>query len=260
MTSARTALGIAVALVRHLVVERVGPNRHAAQRGSDGSVVHKELIGHHFELLVSSDAEVRSPHSDDGAVCNIGETLHDQSGAGHLGQPIVVRSLRPVFRVVPVSHGENPDLVSPAVELLNRGVIRVFVRNVERSLQRASVGILPLPVENGPVQVDVVAVDGAVEGDGDHLGHLSRVNISWHSGSVRGTEAIRQLTLGKVAIRCPVRVFVDGAGVFIRTVRTIRLLITEEFLIDAFAVAALQLGVRANRFIGDQIGQNPAGL
>lgn len=59
-----------------------------------------------------------------------------------------------------------------AVQLLDRGVVRVLVRHEERASDLAAVGVLPLAVEDLVVEVDVVHVDGAVEGDGDHLGHL----------------------------------------------------------------------------------------
>ena len=76
----------------HAEVEGVRPDGHAAERCGDRGVVIEELIGHHLELLVAADAQVRGAHANDRAVGDIGETLDDESGAGHLGEPVVVRT------------------------------------------------------------------------------------------------------------------------------------------------------------------------
>ena len=73
-----------------------------------------------------------------------------------------------------------------SVELGDGGVVCVLVGHVERTLDVAAVGVLPLLVEYLGVQVDVVVVDGAVEGDGDHL----RDSVA---GAVPGAEASRDL-------------------------------------------------------------------
>ncbi len=39
-----------MALVGHEVVEGVGPDGDAGERGDDGGVVREELVGHHAEL------------------------------------------------------------------------------------------------------------------------------------------------------------------------------------------------------------------
>ena len=83
-------LGIAVALVWHAVVKGVGPDGDAAERGGDGGVIDKELIRHHLKLLVASDAEEWRPHSNHGAVGDVGKALHDQPGACHLGEPVII--------------------------------------------------------------------------------------------------------------------------------------------------------------------------
>ncbi len=41
---------VAVALVRHEVVQGVGPDGDAGERGHDGGVVGEELVRHHLEL------------------------------------------------------------------------------------------------------------------------------------------------------------------------------------------------------------------
>lgn len=65
VASGWASLGISVALVWHAVVQGVWPDWNAAKWGSDGCVVDKELISHHFELLVASNPEVRSTDSND---------------------------------------------------------------------------------------------------------------------------------------------------------------------------------------------------
>lgn len=88
----RAVAAVAVALVGHAEVEGVGPDGHAAERGRDRGVVGEELIGHHLELLVTADAQVRGSHPDYRAVGDVGEALDDETGTGHLGQPVVVRA------------------------------------------------------------------------------------------------------------------------------------------------------------------------
>jgi len=100
MRPRRTVATVAVTLVRHPEVQGVRPDGYTSQGRGDGRVVDEELIGHHLELFVTADSEVRSAHTDDGAIGDVGETLDDQPGTGHLSQPIVVRSLAPVLRIL----------------------------------------------------------------------------------------------------------------------------------------------------------------
>ena len=69
------------------------------------------------------------------------------------------------------------------------------------------------------IQVNVVIVDGVVEGDGDHLGHTQAVlvlgaEIARHLRAVLGAEAVRQLANRLVAVRGPVRVRLRVCKVF----------------------------------------------
>ena len=57
-----------------------------------------------------------------------------------------------------------------------------------------------------PVEVNVVAIDGAVEGDGDHLRDLGRVDVARYPGAIGRAETVRQLALAQVAVRGPVRI------------------------------------------------------
>ena len=190
--------GVTVTLVGHPEVEGVGPLRHAGQGGGDGGVIGKELIRHHLKLRVAAHPEEGGPHPGDGAVADVGEPLDDQPGAGHLGQPVVVASLGPVVRVVLVGDGEDPDLVTLPVELLDGGVVGVSVGHVEGALDGAAIRVDGLSVENVSVQINVVGVNGPVESNCDHLRHLVGVNISRDSCSIRRTETIRKLTRGGV--------------------------------------------------------------
>ena len=85
-----------------------------------------------------------------------------------------------------------------SVKLLDGRVVGVSVRNVEGALDGAAIRVDGLSVENVPVQINVVGVNGPIECNCDHLRHLVRVNISWDSCSIRRTETIRKLTCGCV--------------------------------------------------------------
>ncbi len=146
------------------------------------------------------------------------------------------------------------------MKLLHGRVVGVLVRHVERAFEAAPVGVLPLSVEDGSVQVNVVAIDGPVEGDGDHLRDLGGVDIARHSGAVWRAEAVGQLTLTEVTVRSAVGVLIYRAGVFVGAVTAVGRLVTEELLVDAVAVAALQLAVGADGLIGLQVGQDLARL
>lgn len=97
MRPRRAVATVAVAPVGHPEVQRVWPNWHTSQRRSDGGVIYEELIGHHLELLVTTDSKVRGPHTNDGAIGDVGETFDDQPGTSHLCQPVVVRTLAPIL-------------------------------------------------------------------------------------------------------------------------------------------------------------------
>jgi len=133
VAAAGAVLGIADTLVGHAEVERVRPDGNAAKRGSDGRIVDEELISHHVKLLVTTNTQVRSADTNDGAVGDVGETLDDQSVSGHLSQPVVVGTVGPVFRAVLAGDGEGGDLVSATVEVLHGRVVGVLVRNEEGS-------------------------------------------------------------------------------------------------------------------------------
>lgn len=75
---------VTVALVGHTEVEGIWPDWDTSQGSGDGGIVYEELISHHFELLVATDAQVRGSHSDDGTITDVGEPFDDESGTSHL--------------------------------------------------------------------------------------------------------------------------------------------------------------------------------
>ncbi len=131
VAAAGTILGIADTFVRHTEIERVWPDGNAAKRGSDGRIVDEELISHHVELLVATNTQIRSSNTNNRAVGDVGESFNDQSVSSHFSQPIIIRTISPVFRTVLASDGERSNLVSTTVKVLYSRVVGVFVRNKE---------------------------------------------------------------------------------------------------------------------------------
>jgi len=113
------------------------------------------------------------------------------------------------------------------------------VGHKERSLDLTAVGVLSFTVENFLVKVNVITVDGSVEGDGDHLRNLGRINVSRNLGTIRAAEAVREDTLGQITVGGSVRILIDSASIFVRTVGTVRLLVTEKCLSNTLSIAAL---------------------
>jgi len=232
-------LGISVALVGHAVVEGVGPDGDPGEGGGDGGVVDEELVSHHLKLFVTTNSEVGSTDTNDRAVSDVGEPLDDETRASHLSQPVVIAPISPVVGLVLVGHGEHGHLVPTSVKLLHSRVVGILVTHEERSLDLAAIRILSFSVEDILVEVHVVGVDGSVEGDGDHLGDLVGVDPPWDPGAIRRAETVRELTLGQVAVRSSVRILVNTAGILIRTIRAVRLFITEQLLSNALPIPTL---------------------
>lgn len=84
----------------------------------------------------------------------------------------------------------NGNLVTFPVHLLNGRVVGVFVGHEEGGLDVAAVGVLAVTVEDFFVQLDVVVVDGVIEGDGDHLRHIFGGQVARNGGSIFRTEAV----------------------------------------------------------------------
>jgi hypothetical protein len=195
-----------MALVRHLVVQGVRPDGNSTEWSGDGSVVDEELVSHHFKLLVATDAKVWGPHANDRTIGDVSKALNDESRTGHFSEPVIIGTLGPVLRVILVGDREDSNLMALAVQLLDCRIVCVFVRNIERALQAATIGIGLFAAKDLLEDADVVGVDGSVESDGDHLRNLSGLQTSGNSSSIRGTEAIWQLALAEVTVGCPVGV------------------------------------------------------
>lgn len=104
--------------------------------------------------------------------------------------------------------GVDGDLVALAMHLLHGRVVGVLVRHEKGGLDVAAVGVLAAPVEQLLVQLDVVVVNGVVEGDGDHLRHFGGGKVPGDRGSILRAEAVGQHAHGRVTWRRTVRVVV----------------------------------------------------
>lgn len=210
MATRWTIVGIAVALVWHAEIQGIWPDGHTSQGGGDGGIIHKELISHHLELLVATHTKVRSTHANDGAIGDVGKTLGNQTGAGHLGQPVIVAATGPVVGIILVCQREHRDLMATTMQILDSRVIRVLVRYKEGTLDGATVGILTLAIEYILVQINVVHIDGTVERNGDHLWHLLGLNATGNPCAISGAEAVGQSTLCGIALWCTVGILIDS--------------------------------------------------
>jgi len=250
VTTTGTSTTVSAALVGSTEVESVRPDGHAAQRCRHRGVVHEELVGHHFVLLVSTDAEGRSADTDDRAIGDVGETLDDDTVTGHLSQPIVIRTIAPVGLVLVTSDREGGDFVTTTVEVLHGRVVGVSVRNEEGSLRLAAVGVLADTTEKVFVKVDIVTVHGPVEGQSDHLRNIGGFQTAGNAGTVRRAEAIGQHALGGVAFGSAVGILVNGASIFVGTVSAIGFVITEEGSGETLSVGTSELTSWADWLLG----------
>merc|ERR1711981_501406 len=124
----------------------------------------------------------------------------------------------------------------------------------EGGLYVTAIGIPPLSVEDLVVEVDVVVVDGVVEGDCDHLWDsvtpiVARAKVSRNLRTIFGAEAVEQLADVLVAEWSPVWIVFNIAGIFIRTVIAVLVAVTEKTLVDADGVTARKLSDLTERLI-----------
>jgi len=236
--------------MRHAVIKGVRPNWYSAKGSGDGGIVNEELISHHFKLFVASDTEERSTNTDDGTIRNVSKPFDNQSVTSHFSQPVIVSSLSPVLWVVSVGDGKDTNFMTTSVKLLDGRIVGVLVGDIERALEGTAIGILSFTIENLLEQINVVRVDGTVEGDGDHLRNLGRVNITGDPGTIGRTETVGQLTLAQIAVGSPVGILIYGASTLIRAIRTVKSFIAEEFFVNALAITALQLAIWTDGFVG----------
>ena len=72
-------------------------------------------------------------------------------------------------------------------------------------------------VEDFTVEVNVIVIDGIVEGDSNHLRHVftvrtsrtDRAKFTGNLGTVLGTETVRKLANGGITWWCPIRIGID---------------------------------------------------
>ena len=87
--SARAALACAHATVRHLVVQRVRPNRRIAEGSGHAGVVNKAKLLHHEKLAIPANAQERHADTADVLHVNASEAIDDVSLADHLVEPVL---------------------------------------------------------------------------------------------------------------------------------------------------------------------------
>jgi len=164
-----------VAPVGHAEVHGVGPEWGVLKRCGDGRVIEESLFFHHGELVVASNPKVWGAKTNNGVVGDVGELVDDQSAAGHLLGPFVNAGSGPEELIGVVSDGVSGNFVTEVVHVLDGRVVAVLVRDEEGGLDVTAVGVLSLLVKDFLVQVDVVVVDGIIEGNCDHLGYILAV-------------------------------------------------------------------------------------
>ena len=120
-----------MALVRHPEVQRVRPQRRVTEWGRDGTVVQEGLFFHHEELIVATDPQVWCPDTDDAVIRDVGEAFNDEPRSGHFLGPGFHVSLGPVLLTRVVGDGVRRDLMAAPMDLLDGGIIGIFMRDEE---------------------------------------------------------------------------------------------------------------------------------
>jgi len=151
----------------------------------------------HLVLGVTARLEVRRSHARDVAARHVGEVPQDLAHPDHLSDPLLVAL---VLEALLERDGLGADLVAVVRQLLDHVVVAVLVGDEEGSPDGAAVGVLAALAEDLLVVLDVVDVDGAVEGEQDHLGGVLGVESAGDDGAIARAEAVRQLTFGGVAL------------------------------------------------------------
>merc|ERR1719354_271375 len=197
----------------------------------------------HLELFVATNSEIRSSHTNHGAISNISKSLGNQSRSSHLSQPGVIVALSPVLRILLISYGEHTNLMAQSMQILNSRVVSVLMGHKESSSGCASIGVQSLRVEELVVNINVLSIHSASKGKRDHLRYIANLQLAtlntWSLGTIRRAVTVRQDTFRSVANICSVRILLYTASVLIRTVGTVRLLVTEERSVNTFSIAAL---------------------
>uniref|UniRef100_A0A224Y3V7 Putative secreted protein n=1 Tax=Panstrongylus lignarius TaxID=156445 RepID=A0A224Y3V7_9HEMI len=90
MASARAVLSVTVAFMWHTEVESVRPDWYSTKWCSDGSIIYKILISHHFKLFITANSKIWSSYTNYRTISNICKSFNDQPATGHLCQPIII--------------------------------------------------------------------------------------------------------------------------------------------------------------------------
>lgn len=249
-----------MASVGHTEVHGVGPKRGVLEGSSDGGIIKESLLFHHGKLVVTTNSKVRGSQTNNRVIGDVGELVNDQSGSSHFLGPVIYRGLSPEGLDVIVGDGVSGDFVTKIVNVLNSRVVGVLVGNKEGRLDITTIGILPLPVEDLVVQVNVVVVDGVIEGDHDHLRNILAAGssgsdiakFSRNLGTILRAEAVGQLTDGSITRRSSVGIGFNVASVLIGAVIALFLTVAEETAFDAVSVSASEMVLLTNRLVGEE--------
>lgn len=256
----RAVLVSSETLVGHTVHEGVWPQGQTALGSGNGGVVEEAPFHHHLELRVATNSAEGHAHAQDLSGGDVGEALDDDTGAVHLLLVVLGVEVGPVGGVGVVGDGVDGDLVALAVELLDGGVVGEGVGDEEGTLGSAVIAlVLGGILEDLLEDAEVALVDGAGEGDGDHLGRLRGVQVAGDVGAVHGAEAALVPAAGAgVADLGAVGVRLGGADVLIRSVVAVGDAVTEQLLPQTLSGSALD--VRAGAVGHLAFGHGPSGL
>lgn len=183
MGSGGATLQIAVTAMGHTEVHGIGPQWRIGQGRGDGRVIEERLLLHHGELIVAAHAQIRCTHTHNRIVRNVGVFLNNDSHASHFLGPVIDCGIRPEALLVIVGDRVHGDLMALARSLLDCRVVGVLVGDEVGGLDVAAVGILAA-LEHLFVELNVVVVDGIVERDRDHHGHILGRQIAGNRGAI----------------------------------------------------------------------------
>jgi len=181
------------AAVRHGVLQGIGPAGSSLLGNWHARVVSELVLGQRGKHGVPANSQEWSPHSLDVAWVHSSITNQHLSLAHNFIGPPLLFEARPVS----VCHSVRCNLVTSSVQVVNLRVICPLVRDVERRLDRASVGIEPVP-EQPCVEPEVDVIDGIVKGQQDKLRDLFFGQVAWYL--CPAAVAFRQLTNSGVAL------------------------------------------------------------
>ena len=181
------------AAVRHGMLQGIRPAGSCFLGDWHAGVISELVLGQRGKHGVTANSQVWSPHSLDVTWVHSSIT-HQHLSLTHnfIGPPLL-------FEVRPVSvcHSVRRNLVTSSVQVVNLRVICPLVRDIERRLDRASVGIEPVP-EQPCVEPEIDIIDGIVKGQHDKLRDLFFGQVAWYL--CPAAVAVRQLANPWIAL------------------------------------------------------------